>query len=113
MNPNYQPLAEVQQKLRVEWYRCLIDSTKLRGLMKRNDLQGWFQAVGHLILLVGTGLLSYFLWFRKVWFGFAIAFFAHGIVASFFTGWLRTNLAMVLCFVLSGSINSSYTYIAS
>ena len=45
MNPNYQPLAEVRQKLRVEWYRCPIDSTKLRELMKRNDLQGWFQAV--------------------------------------------------------------------
>ena len=86
MNPNYQPLAEVRQKLRVEWYRCPINSTKLRELMKRHDLQGWFQATGHLILLVGTGLLSYFLWSRQMWFGFAIAFFAHGTVASFFTG---------------------------
>jgi len=48
MNPNYQPLVEVRQTLRVKWYRCPIEPTKLRELMKRSDLQGWFQAAGHI-----------------------------------------------------------------
>jgi fatty acid desaturase len=54
--------------------------------MKRSDLQGWFQAVGHLTLFAGTGILSYLFWSRQMWFRFAAVLFTHGTIGSFFTG---------------------------
>ena len=86
MNSNYPPLAEVRQTLRVKWYRCPIEPAKLRKLMKRSDLQGWFQAGGHLALFVGTGVLGYLFWSRQMWLGFVAALFAHGTIGSFFAG---------------------------
>lgn len=83
---DYQPLAEVRKTLRVKWYRCRIERAKLRELSKRSDLQGWFQAGGHLSIWVATGLLVYVLWAQQLWLGFTIALFAHGTVASFFVG---------------------------
>ena len=83
---SYQPLAEVRKTLRVEWYRCRIEGVKLRELSRRSDLQGWFQAGGHLALFVATGALSYFFWSQAMWLAFIIALFAHGTVASFFVG---------------------------
>ena len=56
----YQPLAEVRKTLRVKWYRSKVDHTILRNLSKRSDLQGWFQAGGHLALWLLTGSLVYF-----------------------------------------------------
>ena len=60
-----------------------MDRQKLRALSKRSDLQGWLQALGHLLLLGTTGALTYvaFAWHQWVAFGFAL--FAHGTVASF------------------------------
>ena len=86
MNPNYQPLAEVRQTLRVEWYRCPIEPAQLRELMKRSNLQGWCQAAGHLTLFVGTGVLSYLFWLQQMWFRFIAVLFVHGTIGSFFTG---------------------------
>ncbi len=86
MDRNYPPLDEVRQTLRVEWYRCPIDRTKLRQLMKRSDLQGWFQAGGHLALFVATGVVTYLLWSQQMWLAFAVALLAHGAIGSFFSG---------------------------
>ena len=83
---NYPPLSEVRKTRRVDWYRCPIDGTKLRELSKRSDLQGWFQAGGHLALFVLTGTLVYLFWAQQIWVGFALALFAHGTVGSFFVG---------------------------
>ena len=83
---SYQPLAEVRETLRVEWYRSPIKHSKLRELSKRTDRQGWFQAGGHLALWMLTGTLAYLFWSRQLWIGFAIALFAHGTVSSFFVG---------------------------
>ena len=83
---SYQPLAEVRKTLRVEWYRSPMERTKLRELSKRSDLQGWFQAAGHLALFAGTGALVYLFWSQQSWLGFAAALFAHGTVGSFFVG---------------------------
>lgn len=83
---SYQPLAEVRKTLRVEWYRCPIESAKLRELSKRSDLQGWFQAGGHLALFIVTGSLVYLFWSQQHWLGFLLALFAHGTVGSFFVG---------------------------
>jgi fatty acid desaturase len=83
---SYQPLADVRKNLRVAWYRCPIEHAKLRELSKRSNLQGWFQAGGHLTLFIGTGLLSYYFWSQQAWLSFVAALFAHGTVASFLSG---------------------------
>ena len=83
---SYPPLTEVRKTLRVKWYRCPIEHAKLRELSKRSDLQGWFQAGGHLALFIITGTLVYLFWAQQSWLVFAIALFAHGTVASFFVG---------------------------
>ena len=82
----YQPLAEVRKSLRVKWYRCPIEPAKLRELSKRSDLQGWFQAGGHLALFTLTGTLVFVFWSQQNWIAFLFALFAHGTVGSFFVG---------------------------
>ena len=86
MSANYPSLAEVRKNLRVEWYRCPIEHAKLRELSKRSNLQGWFQAGGHLALFAGTGSLVYFFWLQQNWLAFVAALFAHGTVGSFLSG---------------------------
>ena len=83
---NYQPLAEVRKNLRVKWYRSPIEFAKPRELSNRSDLQGWFQAGGHLVLFAFTGTLVYLFWSQQIWLGFALALFVHGTLASFFVG---------------------------
>ena len=83
---SYPPLAEVRKTRRVDWYRCPIDSARLRALSKRSDLQGWYQAGGHLALFVLTGALVYLFWAQQSWVLFALALFVHGTVGSFFHG---------------------------
>ena len=89
----YPPLAEVRGRLRVKWYRSPVDPATLRRLMQRSDLQGWLQAGGHLALGVVTGALVWWCWARGLWLGFVLALFAHGTVASFFTGVAPHELA--------------------
>lgn len=86
MSTTYPPLSEVRENLRVEWYRCPIEHARLRELSKRSDLQGWFQAGGHLALFAATGVLSYFFWSQGIWIGLIVAIFAHGTVGSFLNG---------------------------
>ena len=80
---NYQSLSEVRKELRVDWYRCPIESATLRELSKRSDLQGWFQAGGHLTLFIFTATLSYYFWQLKNWPILVITIFAHGTIGSF------------------------------
>ncbi|HIG48884.1 MAG TPA: fatty acid desaturase [candidate division Zixibacteria bacterium] len=86
MSTTYPPLAEVRNDLRVGWYRCPIEHARLRELSKRSDVQGWFQAGGHILLLAATGVLTYYFWSQQIWIGFAVALFAHGTAGSFFRG---------------------------
>ena len=83
---SYPPLADVRKTLRVEWYRSPIEHATLRELSKRSDLQGWWQAVGHLALFAITGTLTFLLWAQQQWIGFVVLLFVHGTVASFFVG---------------------------
>ncbi len=83
---NYQPLSEVRDTLKVNWYRSKFEPEKLRELSKRSNLQGWFQAGGHLAIFAITGGLAYFFWSQENWLGFFIALFAHGTIGSFFAG---------------------------
>ena len=86
MNTRNKPLSQVRRNFRVKWYRSPIEREKLRHLMQRSDLRGAFQAVGHLALWTGTGLLSYYLFKQQLWVGFAVTLFLHGTVGSFFKG---------------------------
>ena len=86
MSTVYQPMQQVRQDLRVKWYRSPIEPAKLRELMRRSDLQGWFQTGGHLLLFAGTGALAYVLFEQSIWIGCALALLAHGTVGSFFRG---------------------------
>ena len=66
---SYPPLAEVRKDLRVEWYRSPIEGAKLRELSRRSDLQGLYQAGGHLALFLLTGAVTYFFWLQQIWGG--------------------------------------------
>jgi fatty acid desaturase len=86
MTTVYRSLAEVRKDLRVQWYRCPINRSRLRELSKRSDLKGLVQAGGHLLILIGTGALTFYLFQQQMWTGFFVALFLHGTIGSFFSG---------------------------
>ena len=90
---SYRPLADVRKDLRVEWYRCPIDGPKLRELSRRSDLQGWYQAGGHLALFLLTGAVTYFFWLQQIWVGVVIALLFHGTVDRSCAVWRVTSLS--------------------
>jgi len=90
---SYRPLADVRKDLRVEWYRCPIEGARLRELSRRSDLQGWYQAGGHLALFLLTGALTYFFWLQQIWVGVVLGLFLHGTVGTFFRGIAAHELA--------------------
>jgi fatty acid desaturase len=86
MSTELKPLKEVRKILRPKWYRSPIPIQKLRELSRPSDLQGWFQAGGHLVLFAGTGALAYLFWSREIWLGFVVALWIQGTVGSFLSG---------------------------
>lgn len=107
-----QPLAEVRKSLRVEWYRSPISHAKLRELSKRSDLQGWYQAGGHLALLILTGVVTYLFWSQELWIGFAVALFIHGTVGAFCKGVAPHELGHGTVF-RTKKLNTIFLYIFS
>ena len=77
------PLADVRRTLRVRWYRSPIDPGLLRQLMRRSDLQGWWQTLGVIGYLTGTALLTYHFFAQQQWAAFAVSLFAYGTFACF------------------------------
>ena len=69
---------------RVDWYRCPIDRATLRDVMRKSDLQGWIQTLGHLALAGVTAAVTYYFFTQELWLGMVLAVFAHGTVASNF-----------------------------
>ena len=106
------PLAEVRKSMRVEWYRSPIEHAKLKQLSKRSDLQGWFQAGGHVALYVLTGIVSYVFWSHQNWFGFILALFLHGTVTSFFAGIAPHELGHATVF-RTKQLNKIFLYLTS
>ena len=51
--------GEYSDDYRISWYRSPIDKGQLSQLMKRSNLRGWLQTVGHLGLFCTTGVLAY------------------------------------------------------
>ena len=79
-----EPLDRLFKTYRVEWYRCPIDRRTLLDLMRRSDLQGWFQATGHLLLAGCAAAFTIYFFLVQQWVGMAIALFAYGTLASNF-----------------------------
>ena len=73
----------MRRTLRVKWYRSPIDPGLLRQLMKRSDLQGWWQALGVIGYLGGTALLTWHFFAQQQWAPFAVALFAYGTYSCF------------------------------
>ena len=82
----YEPLEKVRKELKVRWIRPKIERERLSELNQRSDLQGWFQAGGHLAMWLVTGAVVYYFWSQRMWIAFLVALFCHGTVASFFIG---------------------------
>tara|TARA_B100001123_G_scaffold102190_1_gene118243 strand:- start:261 stop:1433 length:1173 start_codon:yes stop_codon:yes gene_type:complete len=122
------PLSEVRKTLRVDWYRSRIKHSTLRELSKRSDLQGWFQAGGHVGLWMITGAITYLFWYQQNWLGFILTLFTHGTITSFFAGvaphelghgtvfrtkWLNTVFLYLTSFISwydHVDYNTSHTY---
>ena len=82
----YNSLSEVKKNLRIQWYRSPIDKEILRVLTLKSDLKGFIQAGGHFLIIILTGLITYFFWLNSAWFYFFIALFLHGTASSFLKG---------------------------
>jgi fatty acid desaturase len=54
--------------------------------MKPSDLQGWFQAEGHLFIFLMAGSFSLYFASEQMWLPFAISLFIHDTSAWFFKG---------------------------
>lgn len=83
MNEGYESLQEVRKSFKVSWYRCPIEPAALRDLTRRSDLQGFLQAIGHLLIIGLTGFLTCWFFSHRAWVGFAVSLFAFGTVYSF------------------------------
>ncbi len=84
MSTQTEPLDQLFKSYKIDWYRCPIERAALRKLAQRSDVQGLFQAVGHLALAAVTAALTFVFFERQMWLAFAVALFAHGTVASFY-----------------------------
>jgi fatty acid desaturase len=93
MSTEHEPLQEVRKNFQVRWYRSPIEPGKLKDLTRRSDLQGWFQTLGHIVLMAITGTATWYFFDRRIWVGFAISLFAHGTIYSFLPGLATHELA--------------------
>lgn len=89
MKTTWRPLSEVGADVSVKWYRTKLEPLVLRGLLTRSNGKGLTQSIGHILLYLATGALSFWLWYRQIWLGFAISVWIHGAVTKFM--WAATH----------------------
>ncbi len=89
----YPPLSDVRKRLKIDWYRCPVDSEVLRRLTRKSNAKGLLQSIGHLALIVGLGALAVVLFERQQWVAAAIALWFHGLVFSFVPGLVTHELS--------------------
>lgn len=109
---SYEPLEKVRKELKVRWVRPRLDADKLQAFSQRSDLQGWFQAGGHLAIWLVTGALVFYFWMQANWAAFLVALFCHGTVASFFVGVAPHELGHATVF-RTKILNQIFLYIYS
>ncbi len=83
MSEAHEPLSEVRKTLEISWYRCPIEPAVLRRLTTRSDLQGFLQAIGHLLAITVVGYLTCWFFVHRAWVGFAVSLFVFGTIYSF------------------------------
>jgi len=93
MTVEHEPMQEVRKNFQVRWYRSPIEPARLKELTRRSDLHGWFQTLGHLVLIAISGAAVWFFFDQRIWIGFALALFVHGTMYSFFAGLAAHELA--------------------
>ena len=108
----YQPLSDVRESLKPQWYRSKMPPARFRELSKRDNRKGWVQAGGHLALFCLTGALVSVTWSLGLWIAFFAALFAHGTIASFFRGTAVHELGHGTVFTTKG-LNEFFLYLFS
>ncbi len=86
MAKQYPPLSEVRKRLKIDWYRCPIESSRLKELTKRSNAKGFLQTIGHLALCTATGVSTVVLFHHDMWIAFAVVLWIHGTVYTFVPG---------------------------
>lgn len=109
---SFQPLSEVRDNLKVQWYRSKMPPARFRELSKRDDRRAWLQAGGHFGLFCLTGAAVFATWSLGLWLPFFVALFAHGTVASFFKGTAVHELGHGTVFQ-SRRLNNFFLYLFS
>ena len=109
---DHTPLAQVRKKFRVKWYRSPIPRDQLSALMRRSNLRGAAQSVGHLALWAATGAITFYCFIQGWWIAFAVALFCHGTVGSFFRGLAVHELAHGTVFK-TPALNRAFLYVYS
>ena len=84
-NKKFPPMSEIKNHLKINWYRCPIEKKTLKNLSQRDDLQGFFYAIGHLSLWGALGILTFYFYLVQNFLLFFIFLFVFGTVASFLT----------------------------
>ena len=82
----YPTLSKTRNKLKIDWYRSEIKPDRFRELSQKNNLKGWVQAGGHLLLFSSTSAAVYFTFEAKAWLIFFVTLFIHGTISSFLRG---------------------------
>ena len=81
---DFKSITNLKKNFKVKWYRSNIEKNKFREFVSRNNYKGFFHAIGHLLLWLITGALSYEFFNKGEWLLFIISIFLHGTVGSFF-----------------------------
>lgn len=79
--------------MKISWYRCPIESARLKELTKKSNAKGFLQSVGHLALSAATGIITILLFERHEWAAFAVALWIHGTIYSFIPGLVTHELS--------------------
>jgi fatty acid desaturase len=93
MSTHHEPMKDVRKNFQVRWYRSPIEPARLKELTARSDARGWFQALGHIVLLAITAAATWYFFDHRIWGGFAAALFVHGTIYSFLPGLATHELA--------------------
>ena len=56
---DFKSITNLKKNFKVKWYRSNIEKNKFREFVSRNNYKGFFHAIGHLLLWLITGALSY------------------------------------------------------
>jgi len=110
------PLSELTESIRrgaaVTWYRSPLTTAQVKDLHRKSNLQGAFQTLGYLGILLMTGTLAYHSSSAWPWWMTIVLILIHGTVGSFLinavhelghgtvfkTRWLNTFFCHLLAF---------------